>query len=268
MPVFAANLSTLFTEWDFLDRFAAAADHGFEAVECQFPYQHKPDVLAARLERERLTLALFNAPPGDYEAGDRGLAALPERAGDFRASMAQAKIYAEHVGAKAVHVMAGIARSGDPAARAAYVEALRFAVERLDPVIVTVEPLNRRDAPGYYLDDFAFAADVIAEIDHPRLKLQFDVYHRQRMHGDVLTALSDFMPIIGHVQIASVPARAEPGTGELNDGLVFARIDTLGYRGYVGCEYRPARGTVAGLSWMRRGREGSLGLRSTWREKL
>jgi hydroxypyruvate isomerase len=268
MPAFAANLSLMFTEWDFLDRFSVAADHGFEAVEMQFPYDFRPDAIRAQLERARLTLALINAPPGDFAAGERGLAALPDRFDEFRASVAQAKVYAEHTGAKAVHVMAGVARPGDPQAERAYLDALRFAAERLDPAPVLIEPLNPRDAPGYFLNDFRTAARVIGGL--PGVKLQFDVYHRQILHGDVLTGLAELMPIIGHVQIASVPARAEPGTGELNDELVLGRLDGLGYRGYVGCEYKPARGTVAGLSWfsaMRR-REGARGLKSTWREKL
>jgi len=270
MPLFAANLSLMFTEWAFLDRFAAAADHGFQAVEFQFPYEHRPEAIRAKLEASRLTLALFNAPPGDFAAGDRGLAALPGRFDEFRASIAQAKIYAEHTGAKAVHVMAGLAPASDPQARAAYIEALRFAVERFEATTVTVEPLNGRDTPGYFLNDFAAAAEIIGEIGAANLKLQFDVYHRQILHGDVLTGLAELLPIVGHVQIASVPARAEPGTGELNDELVLGRLDALGYGGYVGCEYRPARGTIAGLGWvsaMRR-REGAPVLKSTWRERL
>jgi hydroxypyruvate isomerase len=270
MPVFAANLSTMFTEWDFLDRFAAAADHGFEAVECQFPYDHRPESIERRLDGARLTFALFNAPPGEAGAGERGLAALPGRFDAFRASIARAKIYAEHTGAKAVHVMAGVARADDPAARRAFAEALRFALDRLDPLPVTIEPLNPRDAPGYFLNDFGAAARLIAEIGDPRLRLQYDIYHRQILHGDVLTSLAELLPIIGHVQIASAPQRAEPGTGELNDDDVLARHDALGSQGYIGCDYRPARGTVAGLGWLqafRRSRS-AVGLKSTWRERL
>lgn len=268
MPLFAANLSTMFHEWGFLDRFAAAADHGFQAVEFQFPYDYSPDAISERLERARLTLALMNAPPGDAAAGERGLAALPDRVEAFRASIAQAKLYADQTGAKAVHVMAGLASAADPAAMAAYKDLLRFAVERLDPVPVMIEPLNPRDAAGYFLNDFGTAARVICEV--PGVKLQFDVYHRQILHGDVLTGLAELMPIIGHVQIASVPARAEPGTGELNDELVLDRLAALGYRGFVGCEYKPARGTLAGLGWLAamRRREGEPVLKSTWRERL
>ena len=271
MPQFAANLSMMFCEWDFLDRFAAAADQGFEAVEFQFAHDHPPEAIQRRLESARLTLALFNAPPGDFAAGERGLGALPDRRDDFRASIAEAKIYAEHLNAKAVHVMAGIAPPGDPAAERAYRDALAYAVEKLAPLPVLIEPLNPRDTPGYFLNDFAVAERLIAEIGEPGLKLQFDIYHRQILHGDVLTGLGRLMPIIGHIQIAAAPARGEPGTGELNDDFLLGRLDSLGYSGYVGCEYRPTRGTVAGLSWMnpwRRPREGALALKSTWRERL
>jgi hydroxypyruvate isomerase len=268
MPAFAANLTMMFTEWEFLDRFAAAADHGFEAVEFQFAYEFAPDAIRARLDNARLTLALINAPPGDFDAGERGLAALPERAEAFRASIEQAKRYADETGAKAVHVMAGLASPADLAAQQAYRDALRLAVERLDPLPVTIEPLNTRDMPGYFLNDFRAAAAIIGEV--PGVKLQFDVYHRQILHGDVLTGLAELMPIIGHVQIASVPTRAEPGSGELNDELVLSRLGALGYGGFVGCEYRPARGTVSGLGWLAavRRREGEVALKSTWRERL
>lgn len=271
MTVFAANLSLMFTEWDFLDRFAVAADQGFEAVEFQFAYDHKPEAIRRRLDASRLTLALINAPPGDYDAGERGLAALSGRAEDFRASIAEAQIYAEHLNARAVHVMAGIGRGSHPASREVFRDSLIYAVERLDPIPVMIEPLNGRDAPGYFLNDFALAEGVIAEIGRPGLKLQFDIYHRQILHGDVLTALGRLMPLIGHIQIASVPTRTEPGTGELNDEMILSKLDTMNYAGFVGCEYRPARGTVAGLGWLsawRRPRENGLALKSTWRDRL
>ena len=269
MPLFAANLSLMFTEWDFLDRFSAAADHGFKAVEVQFPYDHPPEAIQKRLESARVELVLINAPPGDYAAGDRGFAAVPDRADRFRASLAQAMIYAEHANARKVHVMAGIADPNDPAAQRAFRDALRLAVERLDGVEVLIEPINRRDIPGYFLSSFDLAAKIIAELKLPSLKLLYDIYHRQILHGDVLTSLAALMPIIGHVQIASVPGRHEPGSGELNDDMVLARLDSLGYRGYVGCEYRPAKGTLAGLTWLTNlRRRGDGGLRSAWRDRL
>ncbi len=247
MLIFAANLTMMFTEWAFLDRFAAAADAGFTAIEFQFPYAFEPDDIAARLETTGLALALFNLPPGDMAAGDRGLAALPERRVEFRASVALAQRYADALGATRLHVMSGRARSNDPRARAAYADALRYAVETLDGIEVLIEPLNGTDNPGYFLDSFEAAAALIDELKLPTLKLQFDVYHRQRMRGDVLAGLEALLPIIGHVQIASVPERAEPGSGELDDTRIFERLDSLGYRGFVGCEYNPARGTRAGL---------------------
>ena len=268
MPRFAANLSLMFTEWDFLDRFAAAADQGFRAVEMQFPYDHEPEAIRQRLEAAKLELILINAPPGDFAAGDRGLAALPDRYDEFRASIARALIYAEHLNARAIHVMAGIARAHDANARRAFLDALRYAAERLEGFDVLIEPLNPRDAPGYFLSDYGVAAAVIAELGLPRLKLMYDIYHRQILHGDVLTGLAALMPIVGHIQIASVPARAEPNSGELNDDRILGRLDSLGYAGHVGCEYRPAKGTVAGLDWMtqwRRRVEGDMVFRSSWR---
>ena len=251
MPKFAANLSMMFNEWEFLDRFGAAADAGFRAVEYLFPYAFEPDAIAARLESHGLTQALFNLPPGNWEAGDRGLAALPERAADFRASVATALRYAEATGVKRLHVMSGNADSNDPKARSAYEDSLRYAVGVIGArgVDVVVEPINRRDMPAFFLNDFNSAAELIGRLGLPRLKLQYDIYHRQILHGDVVESLEALMPIIGHVQIASVPMRHEPGTGELNDDFVFRRLDELGYADFVGCEYRPAGKTLDGLTW-------------------
>jgi hydroxypyruvate isomerase len=251
MPRFAANISWLFQEWDFLDRFAVAADAGFSAVECLFPYDHDPDAIAAALARHNLTMALINLPPGDLTRGERGLAALPERQADFRAALETALGYAGATGTKRLHVMAGIAKGA--AALAAYKDSLALACDTVAPhgVTITIEPLNRRDVPGYLLDDYDLAARVIADVARPNLKLQFDIYHRQILHGDVMRGLEALMPITGHVQIASVPDRAEPLSGELDDRLVLNAIDRLRYDGFVGCEYKPANGTLAGLGWMK-----------------
>ena len=256
MPKFAANLSMMFAEHPFLDRFAAAADAGFEAVEYLFPYEHPPEAIAARLEREGLALALFNLHPGDFSRGERGFAALPERAAEFHASVDQALRYAEATQPRSVHVMSGNADRRDPEARAAWKERLRFAAEAFagQGVAVTVEPLNRRDMPGYFLDDFDAAVGLIGELETAPVRLQYDIYHRQILHGDVATSLASLMPLIGHVQTASVPKRNEPGTGELNDDFLFRRLDELGYDGYVGCEYRPAAGTREGLGWFKKWR--------------
>lgn len=252
MPAFAANLSMMFNEWQFLDRFAAAADSGFTAVEFLFPYAFAPGDIAERLQRNGLTQALFNLPPGNWDKGDRGLAALPERADEFRASVLKALPYAKATGARRLHMMSGIASRANAANLAAFVDSLRFVCEQAAAleIDIVIEPINGRDMPGYFLNDFAFAADLISSLGIPNLKLQYDIYHRQILHGDVLKSLEALMPMIGHVQVASVPKRHEPGTGELDDARIFRHLDLLGYKGFVGCEYRPANGTVAGLGWM------------------
>ena len=251
MPRFAANLTMMFNEWALLDRFAAAADAGFDAVEFLFPYEHTPEEIAARLSRHSLIPALFNLPPGDWAAGERGMAALPARAGDFRASVATALKYALATGIKRLHVMSGLADPRDPAAIAAYRAALAFACQAVAPhgITIVIEPINARDMPGFFLNDFDTAAETIHALALPNLKLQYDIYHRQIIHGDVMKSLEALMPIIGHIQTAAVPARHEPMTGELDDARIFRHIDALGYQGFVGCEYRPAAGTLAGLQW-------------------
>ena len=251
MVQLAANLSMMFNEVTFLDRFAAARDAGFDAVECLFPYDHPAETIGARLREQSLTQALFNLPPGDWAAGDRGMAALPDRRDEFRASVATALVYAAATGVKRLHVMSGLAPRSDRIAAATYAESLRFAADKTGEagLDLLIEPLNGRDMPGYFLNDFNYAADLIADLGLTNLRLQFDIYHRQIIHGDVLTGLRTLMPLIGHVQIAAVPERHEPCSGELDDIKVLRALDELGYRGFVGCEYRPAKGTVAGLGW-------------------
>ena len=253
MPRLAANLTMMFNEVPFLDRFAAAASAGFEAVEYLFPYDHPAETVAGHLRANGLKQALFNMSAGDWQRGDRGLAAVPERKEEFRRSVKVAIDYARVIGAPRLHMMAGIAPSSDPSAQRRYRDSLDFAAEASAAagLGLVIEPINTRDMPGYFLDSFERAAEVIADLGHSNLRLQFDIYHRQVMRGDVLTALEAMMPIIGHVQIASVPRRNEPGTGELDDFRVLRALDALGYDGYVGCEYRPANGTLAGLSWMK-----------------
>ena len=253
MPKFAANLSMMFNEWDFLDRFAAATDAGFTAVEFLFPYAHPADEIARRLERSRLTQALFNLPPGDWDKGERGLACRPERAAEFKASVDTALPYATATGVKRLHLMSGHGDRNDLQQLTAYKAAIRHACAATAPlgIDILIEPINGRDMPGYFLNDFAFAAALIAELALPNLKLQFDIYHRQILHGDVIKGLDALLPVTGHVQVASVPKRNEPGTGELDDARIFAHLDASGYDGYVGCEYRPAGGTLEGLGWFR-----------------
>ena len=255
MPKFAANLSMMFNEWDFLDRFAAAADNGFEAVEFLFPYAHAPDVIAGKLTAAKLTQALFNLPPGNWDAGERGLACRPERKEEFHSSVATALTYAKATGVQRLHMMSGHGERNDPQARQAFTSSLRFAAEQAAPmgIDILIEPINGRDMPGYFMNDFNFAASLIAELALPNVKLQYDIYHRQILHGDVMKSLEGLMPVTGHIQTASVPKRNEPMTGELDDWRIFRHLDQLGYQGYVGCEYRPAAGTVEGLSWMKAG---------------
>jgi hydroxypyruvate isomerase len=249
MPKFAANLSMMFTEWGFLDRFGAAADAGFAAVEFLFPYEFTADEIAAQLRRYGLTLAVFNLPAGDWAAGERGMACMPARFGEVKTAIATALEYAAATGVKKLHLMAGMGRCDDAAARAAYERAVVYVAEALAGLDLLIEPINTRSIPGYFLDDFFYAERLIERLALPNLKLQFDIFHRQILHGDVTMALQRLLPIIGHVQIASVPGRHEPGSGELNDEFIFSNLDELGYAGFVGCEYVPAGGTLAGLAW-------------------
>ncbi len=254
MPKFAANLSMMFNEVPFLDRFAAAADCGFTAVEYLFPYDHPAEVVAERLRAAGLAQALFNMPAGDWDAGERGMAALPGREADFAEALDTAIAYAKVIGTPLLHMMAGLAPATDPEAIKAYRGNLKRATERTGEagIGLVIEPINGRDMPGYFLNDFNRAVDIVNETNAAHVKLQFDVYHRQILHGDVIMALRQMIPVIGHIQIASVPERHEPLTGELDDRRIFAEIDAIGYRGYIGCEYRPAGGTHEGLSWMKK----------------
>jgi hydroxypyruvate isomerase len=251
MPRFSANLTWLFTEYDFLDRFDAAAECGFAAVEVLFPYDHPAEAIAERLARNKLTMALINTPPGNMAAGERGLAALAGRANDFRDTIALAAHYAEITDAGRVHVMAGLADVEDTRTQATYRDNIAFAADYFAPrrIEATIEPINGRDVPGYFLQNFDPAVRLIEELARPNLKLQFDLYHRQILHGDVTMALRRLMPLIGHIQIASVPGRNEPDGEELNYPFLFEGIDGLGYDGFIGCEYRPRAGTKAGLGW-------------------
>lgn len=254
MPRFAANLTLLFTDVPFLDRFAAASAAGFSAVECLFPYEYPPEAIADRLAAHGLSLVLFNMPPGDWAAGERGMAALPGRFEAVAEGVETALAYALATGCPRLHLMAGLADRHDPAAREAYRRALRHAAGRLAAHgrDLLIEPINRRSMPGYFLDDVEAAAEIVADLRGEglsNLRLQFDVFHAQILHGDVTTRLARLLPLIGHVQTASVPARAEPGTGEINDAFVFSELDRLGYSGFVGCEYIPRGGTMIGLGW-------------------
>lgn len=256
MPRLAANLSMMFTELAFLDRFAAAARAGFGAVEFLFPYDYPAPDIRARLDDAGLVLALFNMPPGDWAGGERGLACLPGRQREFRDGVARALDYAAGLGCDLVHCMAGVPGPAvQPVTAAAlYAENLAWACERAAAagVRLAIEPINQRDMPGYHLATLEQAAAVIAALGADRVGLQFDIYHAQVSRGDLTRRLAAFMPIVAHVQIADVPGRHEPGTGEIGWPHVFAQLDGLGYAGWVGCEYRPAGETVAGLGWRAR----------------
>ena len=253
MPKFAANLSMTFTEVDFLDRFARAAACGFQAVEFLFPYAHAPEEVAARRAASGLEVALFNAPPGDWEAGERGLAALPGREAEFAAGLEQALTYARALEARRVHIMAGTPPAeADPAAcRRTYVANLKRAAEHFaaDGIQVLIEPINTRDIPGFYLKRQAQAVQILDEVGAANAALQMDLYHCQIVEGDLATNIRRHLPRIGHFQIAGVPERHEPSLGEINYPYLFALIDSLGYAGWIGCEYRPQGATEAGLGW-------------------
>ena len=244
MPRFAANVSLLFTDAPLLERFALARQAGFEAVELQFPYAHPAAEIAERLAG--LPLVLHNLPPGDWAAGERGLAALPGREGEFQDSVGRALDYAQQLGVRQLHCLAGV--GGD---RATYVANLRFAAAALKArgLRLLIEPLNHVDVPGYFLTGSAQALAIIDDVGADNLFLQYDVYHMQRMEGELAATLRAQLHRIGHIQVADNPGRHEPGTGEINYAYLFALLDTLGYAGWVGCEYIPQGDTVAGLAW-------------------
>ena len=256
MPRFAANLSMMFNEMPFLDRFAAARKAGFEGVEFLFPYDFPAAEIRTRLHGEGLTQALFNMPPGDWANGERGLASLPGRQMEFREGVKRALDYAAALECRHVHCMAGIPRDdvAPGTAAAMYAANLAWATEQAAPagVKLVIEPINHRDMPGYFLNTQAQGAAVIEAIGRDRLGLQFDLYHVQITEGDISKRMEKHLPVIAHMQIADVPARNEPGTGELGWSYLFKRMDELGYDGWVGCEYRPAGETVAGLGWRER----------------
>ena len=256
MPRFAANLSMMFNEVPFLDRFAAARAAGFEGVEFLFPYDFAAGELRTRLSNEGLTQVLFNMPPGDWAKGERGIASIPGRQTEFRESVKKALEYAAALDCRQIHCMAGLVPSGvsQTTATAVYAANLAWAAEQAKPagVRVVIEPINHRDMPGYFLNTQAQGASIIDAIGSDRVGLQFDVYHVQITEGDITKRMEQFMPLIAHMQIADVPARNEPGTGEIGWRFVFRRMDELRYQGWVGCEYRPAGDTVTGLGWRER----------------
>ncbi|HVW51322.1 MAG TPA: hydroxypyruvate isomerase [Trinickia sp.] len=255
MPKFAANLTMLFNEVPFLERFEAAARAGFSAVEFLFPYPYSAAELAERLETNRLHLVLHNLPAGNWEAGERGIACLPERIAEFRDGVGRAIEYAKALRVPQLNCLVGIPSRDVSAerARATIVENLRFAAAALakERIRLLVEPCNSYDIPGFALNRSSEALDVIREAASDNLYLQYDIYHMQRMEGELAATLQRHLPRIAHIQLADNPGRHEPGTGEINYGFLFDWLDRLGYSGYIGCEYKPRTTTLEGLTWLR-----------------
>jgi hydroxypyruvate isomerase len=238
---------------EFTNRFAAAARAGFKGVEFLFPYAYDKQQLAEVARGHNLQVVLFNMPPGDFDAGDRGLACDPARAGEFQAGVGKAIDYAVALGCKQLHCMAGLKPRGvnEEKMRETYIDSLRFAGRELAKhgLTLLIEAINTRDIPGFYLNTSRQAFDIIHYAAVPNLKFQYDIYHMQIMQGDLAPTIEKHVAQIGHMQLADTPGRHEPGTGEINYPFLFAHIDKVGYRGWIGCEYRPAGNTEAGLGW-------------------
>lgn len=254
MPRFAANLTMLFNELEFLDRFQAAAEAGFTGVEYLFPYAFDKRTLAARLKRWKLTQVLHNLPAGDWAAGERGIAVLPDRVSAFQRGVFQAIDYATMLGCRQVNCLVGVAPQGIEPARLheTLVNNLRFAAHELgqEGIALLVEPINTRDIPGFFLSTTAQALRLLDDVDSPNLFLQYDIYHMQIMEGDLARTIEANLDRIAHIQLADNPGRNEPGTGEINFPFLYRHLDAIGYAGWVGCEYKPASDTRDGLSWL------------------
>ncbi|QEA38421.1 hydroxypyruvate isomerase [Pistricoccus aurantiacus] len=255
MPKFAANLSMLFTEVDFLDRFKAAADAGFEGVEYLFPYDFEAAEIKKRLDDNKLTQVLHNLPAGDWGAGERGIACHPGRVDEFREGVDKAIEYATILGCRQVNCLTGIKPDSvsDEEAHKTVVENLRFAADKLKQagILLVAEPVNTRDIPGFFLNRTEQAIALFDEVGSDNLKLQYDIYHMQIMEGNLAPTIEKHFERIAHVQLADNPGRHEPGTGEINYPFLFDHLDRLGYEGWIGCEYKPKTETNEGLGWMK-----------------
>jgi hydroxypyruvate isomerase len=251
---FAANISMLFTEVPLLQRVGAAARAGFKAVEVQFPYELRAQALRDELDAHRLTMVLHNLPGGDWAAGDRGIACQPARVDEFRAGVAKAIDYATTLGVQQLNCLAGKQPDdvSDAQARRTLVANVRYAAAELKRVglRLLIEPINNYDVPGFWLNNTELAISVLDEVAADNAFLQYDVYHAQRFEGELAATLAKYLHRIGHIQVADNPGRNEPGTGEINYGFLFAHLQRIGYRGFVGCEYKPAGTTEAGLGWL------------------
>ena len=253
MPKLAANLTMLFAEVDFLERFEAAAAAGFTAVEYLLPYAYEPQALKATLRDHGLEQVLHNLPAGNWAAGERGIACLPDRVAEFKTGVAQAIKYATALDCERVNCLAGILPTAVDAAdaRDTFVSNLRYAAPLLESAGITllIEPINTRDIPGFFLSGTEQAIEIIDAVGSDNLQLQYDIYHMTIMEGDVAQTIARHLPRIGHMQLADVPGRHEPGTGDIDFSALLAHIDRLGYDGWIGCEYVPKAGTVPGLGW-------------------
>ncbi len=256
MPKFAANLTMLFTEHAFLDRFEHAAKAGFEAVEFLFPYAFSAQQIKDKLDAHKLQLVLHNLPAGDWDAGERGIACHPDRTAEFREGVAKAIGYAKVLGVPRLNCLAGKTPAGaaDAVLRKTLVENLRYAAAELKTVGVklVIEPINTFDMPGFYLHGTSQAVSILDEVASDNAFVQYDIYHMQRMEGELAATLQKQLARIGHIQLADNPGRNEPGTGEINYPFLFAHLDRIGYDGWIGCEYKPATSTEAGLGWRER----------------
>ena len=256
MPQFAANLTMLFTEHAFLDRFEAAAKAGFKAVEFLFPYAWTAEAIRQQLDANGLKLVLHNLPAGDWDAGDRGMACDPDRVSEFRDGVGTAIAYAKVLGVGQLNCLAGKAPAGvsPDLLRKTFVENLRFAAAELkkENLRLLIEPINTFDIPGFYLHRTAQAIEILDEVGADNAFVQYDIYHAQRMEGELANTAQKHLARIGHMQLADNPGRNEPGTGEINYAFLFAHLDRIGYDGWIGCEYKPATTTEAGLGWIRK----------------
>jgi len=255
MPRLAANLSMMFTETPFLDRFAAASNAGFSAVEFLFPYEYSSEAVAGKSKAAGVEIVLFNMPAGNWSAGERGVACIPGREEEFRDGVEQALTYALSLGTRRLHAMAGIVPQGvDPAGCCTtLIENLKYAAEKLaeHDITLLLEAINTRDMPGFIVSTQMDSYRICKAVNAPNIKMQMDIYHMQVMEGDLATKLKDYAPHCGHIQVAGCPERNEPDTGEVRYEYLFRLLDELGYQGWVGCEYRPAVTTKDGLGWMR-----------------
>jgi hydroxypyruvate isomerase len=255
MPRFSANVSTLFTELPFLDRFAAAREAGFEAVEFQFPYDFTPQEIAARVKDAGLMVVLFNLPPGDFAAGERGLACHPRREKEFAAGVSEALRYAAMLDCRTINCLAGLLpiMTSEAEGRMALKTNLSVAagIMAKNGIQLVIEAINSFDMPRFFLNRSADAEVLMDELQPLDVKFQYDVYHMQRMEGELFNTVRRLLPRIGHIQIADVPGRHEPGTGEINFPNLFRHLDAIGYGGWVGCEYVPRTSTGKSLAWLR-----------------